>query len=306
MKRIIITGGTGLIGRALAADMARANDDVIVLSRDPNQARDLPNGVRAEKWDGRTGQGWSALIDAETVIVNLAGASIGIPPLPWTPARKQLIRDSRVNAGRAVVDAIRAAKVKPAVLVQSSAVGYYGLHGDEPITEQSGAGQDFLAQVGVAWEAATAEVEALGVRRVIVRTGVVLNEKGGVLSLLALPFRFFVGGPIGSGKQYLPWIHIADEVGAIRFLIETESARGAYNVSAPTPLTNAEFGRVLGHVMHRPAFVPVPGFVMKLALGEMAELLLLGGQRAVPQRLQQAGYVFKFADAQLALSNLLR
>lgn len=306
MNRVLITGGTGLIGRALAGDLAQAGYDVIVLSRNPSKVADLPQGVRAEPWDGRTAAGWGALVEGAAAIVNLAGESIGIPPLPWTAERKRRIRDSRLNAGRAIVEAVEVAKIKPRVVIQSSAVGYYGLRGDEIITEESAPGNDFLSQVGKDWEASTEPVEAMGVRRAIIRTGVVLSRGGGVLQFLSLPFRFFAGGPLGSGKQWMSWVHEADEIGAIRFLIETESARGAFNLSAPQPLTNAEFSRVLARVMNRPAFFRVPGFVMKAALGELAELLLLGGQRVMPNRLQAAGFKFRFPEAKAALRDLLR
>ena len=306
MNRVLITGGTGLIGRALAGDLAKAGYEVIALSRNPSKVSQLPQGVRVEQWDGRTAAGWGALVEGAAAIVNLAGESIGIPPLPWTAERKRRIRDSRVNAGRAVVEAVQAAKNKPRAVIQSSAVGYYGLHGDEIITEESAPGDDFLAQVSKEWEASTDQVEAMGVRRAIIRTGVVLSREGGVLQFLSLPFRFFVGGPLGSGKQWMSWVHEADEIGAIRFLIETESARGAFNLSAPQPLTNSEFSRVLARVMNRPAFFRVPGFVMKAALGELAELLLLGGQRVMPARLQAAGYAFRFPEAEAALRDLLR
>jgi uncharacterized protein (TIGR01777 family) len=302
MGRIIITGGTGLIGSALTAELTASGYELIILSRNPAKASRLPRGARALAWDGRTANGWAAVADGATAIVNLAGATIARPP--WTAAYKRLIRESRVNAGRAVVEAVRAAKQKPTVLIQASGVNYYGLHADDFVSEETPPGKDFLASVCLDWEASTAEVEAMGVRRAITRSGLVLSNQGGILPLMALPFRFFVGGPIGSGKQYWAWIHIVDEVGAIRFLIENEAARGAFNLSAPNPLTNAEFSRVLAHVLHRPAWFTVPGFAMKLALGELAELLILGGQRDVPKHLQALGYRFRFVDAEAALRDL--
>ncbi len=306
MKKVLITGGSGFIGHALVNELANGGYEVIVLSRNPEHIHGLSNGAHAERWNGRNGDGWASLVNGAMAIVNLAGESIGIPPLPWTAERKRRIRESRVNAGRAVTEAIRTATVRPPVLIQSSAVGYYGLRGDKVLAENESAGADFLAQVTVDWEKSTAEVEALGVRRAIIRTGLPLSTKGGVFPLLALPFRFFVGGPIGSGKQYLPWIHTADLVRAIRFLIENESTRGAFNLSAPNPVTNADFGRTLGRVMHRPSMIPVPGFALKLALGEMAELLLLNGQRAIPQRLLEAGFEFHFPNAEGALREIIQ
>lgn len=302
--RIIITGGTGLIGRALAASLAADGSEVIVLSRNPTQAQGLPAGVRAERWDGRTAQGWGRLADGAAAIINLAGESIAARR--WTAGQKRRIIDSRLNAGRAVVEAIDAAAVRPPVLIQASAVGYYGPCGDQEIAEDAGPGNDFLAQqVAVPWEESTASVEAMGVRRVIIRTGVVLSQKGGALPRMVLPFRFFVGGPLGNGRQWFPWIHLADEVAAIRFLMERADARGAFNLSAPNPLTNAEFSRTLGRVMRRPALIPTPALALRLLFGEMATVLL-DGQRAVPRRLQQLGFTFKFPHAELALRDILR
>ena len=304
MGKIVVTGGTGLIGTALAAELSTLGHEVVVLSRRPTQAKGLPPGTRVLGWDGCSAAGWGAEADGAIAIVNLAGATIGRPP--WTEAYKQRILASRVNAGKAVVEAISAAAKKPGVVIQSSGVGYYGLHDDDIVTEESPAGTDFLARVCLAWEASTAAVEAQGTRQVVTRTGLVLSAKGGVLPLIALPFRFFGGGPIGSGRQYMPWIHIADEIAAIRFLIEHETARGAFNLAAPQPVSNKEFARNLGRVLHRPSLLPAPGFAMKLALGEMAELLLLGGQRVLPARLQQLGFQFRFDVLESALRNLYR
>jgi uncharacterized protein (TIGR01777 family) len=305
MQRIIITGGTGFLGRALAQELRDTGNEIIFLSRDPARAQ-IVRDARVEPWDARTGAGWSSLITADTVIVNLAGSSIGIPPLPWTASRRRAILSSRINAGRAVVEAIRAAREKPRGVVQASAVGYYGPRGDEIVTEATPAGTDFLARVCVAWEDSTREVEALGVRRAVIRTGLPLSFREGVLPWFALPFRFFVGGSLGNGKQNVPWIHLADYLGATRFLIENESARGVFNLSAPNPVTNREFARALGRVLHRPAFFPTPGFALKLALGELAELLLLSGQRQVPHRLLELGYTFKFSNVDAALRDLAK
>ena len=306
MKRVVITGGSGFLGRALTGELLKAGYEIIWLSRNPSATRNVPNGVRVEKWDGRSAQGWGALVNGATAIVNLAGESIGIPPLPWTAARKQRIRDSRINAGKAIVEAVRAASEKPRVVIQSSAVGYYGARGDESITEKESAGNDFLSQVAVEWEASTAEVESLGVRRAIIRTGLPLDKQGGVFPFLVLPFKLFFGGRIGSGEQFLSWIHLADATRATKFLIANESAHGVFNLTAPNPLTNADFGRALARTLHRPFWFPVPAFVLKLALGEMAELLLLHGQRVVPERLLQAGFKFQFADAESALRDVLK
>lgn len=309
---IVIAGGTGLIGRALIASLAAEGHEVIILSRAPEKAIGLPQGVRAVRWDGQTASGWGELADGAEAIVNLVGESIGgenmvaLVTKPWTRERLQLIRTSRVNAGRAVVQAIEQARVKPRVLVQSSAVGYYGLPGDQEITEDTPVGNDALAKICLDWEAATADAEEFGVRRVVIRTGgVVMSTQGGALPFMLLPFKLFVGGPLGSGKQWFSWIHIADEVRAIRFLLERADTRGAFNLCAPEPLRNAELARVIGHVMHRPSFMPTPAFAIKLLLGDKATLVL-DGQRQVPKRLLELGFQFQFPEIQAALQDLLK
>lgn len=304
--RVVITGGTGLIGAALTKSLANDGHEVIVLSRNPRQSEPLPATVTFAKWDGRSAEGWGKWVDGADAVVNLAGASIagdGFLPSRWSVERKHNILHSRLNAGKAVLEAISSASKKPAVLIQSSAVGYYGSRGSEEITEDAPAGKDFLADVCVQWEASTAAVEAMGVRRPIIRTGVVLSTEGGALPRQAFPFKMGAGGPLGSGKQQFPWIHLIDEIRAIRFLIDHAQASGAYNLTAPNPVTNAEFSRVLGKVLSRPAFVPVPGFAFKIAFGEVV-VILLEGQRAVPKRLLEAGFEFLFPDPEGALRNL--
>lgn len=300
--RIIVTGGTGLIGRALSQWLAARGDDVIILTRDPNRAPTIPGPVKLRRWDGSSSNGWSDLLVENTAIVNLAGE--GIASGRWTEQRKKSIRDSRTNAGRAVVQAIEEASIKPRVVIQASAVGYYGPRGHETIAEDSPPGSDFLAGVCVEWENSTAKVETLGVRRATIRTGVVLSTGGGALPRLILPYRFFVGGPLGSGQQEFPWIHLADEVGAIVFLLDQAAASGAFNLAAPQPQTNAEFSRVLGDIMRRPARLPAPGIAIRLAFGELSTALL-DGQRAVPRHLADLGFTFRFPDSRSALTDLL-
>jgi uncharacterized protein (TIGR01777 family) len=306
--RYIITGGTGLIGTALATDLVADRHEVIALSRTPERRGGLPEEVRVVGWDGRTAEGWGHLAEGAGAIVNLAGANLagkGFLPSRWTDERKRIIRDSRVNSGRAVVAAVQQAGEKPRVLVQSSGVGYYGARGDEPVTEEADAGNDFLARLAAdEWEPSTASVEEMGVRRVIIRTGAVLSSREGALPRLALPFRLFVGGTLGSGEQWHSWIHLRDEVRAIRFLVEREEASGPFNFTAPNPATNAEFGRTLGKVLNRPSWLPVPGFAMRLAFGQVSEVLL-EGQRAVPWRLLELGFEFRFPELEAALQDLL-
>jgi uncharacterized protein (TIGR01777 family) len=300
--RALITGGSGLIGRALAANLARDNEEVIILSRRPERVIDLPAGVNIKWWDGHTTEAWGSVVDSIDAIINLAGENISSGR--WTTERKRRILESRLNAGRAVVQAVEAAARKPRVVIQASGVGYYGPCADEEITVETPPGHDFLSRIAVDWEASTAPLEVLGVRRVIIRTGVVLSSAGGALPRMLLPFRLFAVRRLGSGRQWFPWIHIADEVRAIRFLMETERASGSFNLSAATPLTNAEFSRLLGKQLRRPALMPIPGFMLRLLFGEMATALL-DGQRAIPQRLLQLGFKFQFTEASLALRDLL-
>jgi len=300
---VIVTGGSGLIGRRLAEELAADGHEVVVLSRDPRRVTGLPAGVKVVGWDGQRATGWAEWANGAGAIVNLAGENLSSKR--WSEAQKRRIRESRVNAGRAVVEAVQAAATKPRVVIQASAVGYYGPRGDEAVTEETPPGHDFLASVCQVWEASTQPVEAMGVRRAIIRTGIVLSTRGGALPRMLLPFRLFVGGPLGSGRQGFPWIHLADEVGAIRFLIERETARGPFNLAAPQPPSNAEFSRALGRALGRPALLPAPAPVLRLLLGEMATVLV-EGQRAVPARLLREGYQFLFPDLDAALRDLLR
>ncbi len=301
--RVLITGGTGLIGRALAKSLVDKGDEVILLSRNADRAHPPVSGARVEPWDARGADGLGKLADGADAIVNLAGENLS--SRPWTEDRKRRILRSRVEAGRAVTEAVKQAVRKPRVVVQSSAVGYYGHRGDQTITEDASPGKDFLAQVCVKWESSTEPLEAMGVRRAIIRTGVVLSTSGGALPRLALPSRLFVGGPLGSGDQWFPWIHIADEVAAIRFLIGNEQARGPFNLTAPNPLTNAKFSLALGRVLGRPALLHTPAFALRMLFGEMASVLL-EGQKAVPRRLLDLGFEFRFPDARSALRDLLQ
>ena len=301
--RVIIAGGTGLIGRALAEELLAAGHQVVVLSRRPGQVRGLPPNAEVAQWDGRTAKGWGHLIEGTGGIVNLAGENLAQGR--WSAERKEALRTSRLQAGQAIVDAVEAARKVPYALIQASGIGYYGPHGDEEVTEDAPAGNDFLGRLAVEWEASTAAVETMGVRRAVIRTGVVLSPAGGALPRLMLPFRFFLGGPLGSGRQWMSWIHISDEVRAIRFLLENEATSGPYNLSAPNPLTNRQMARVLGRVLRRPALFPVPSTALRLLFGEMADVLLTG-QRALPGRLLAAGFRFRFTEAEAALNNLLR
>jgi len=299
---IAITGGSGLIGRALIAHLKKQGHTFTAFSRNPEAHTHLMPEVRWEKWRPNDAIGMGRILREADAVVNLMGENIAARR--WTKARKRALYTSRVDNGRALASALRAAEPRPKVLIQASAVGYYGARDDEFVDEKTPAGDDFLARLCVDWENSTALVEELGMRRVIIRTGPVLSTEGGALPRLILPFRFGLGGKLGSGKQWMPWIHIADEVRAIAFLLREENASGAFNLTAPEPVTNAEFTRVLAEVMRRPAFMSVPAFALKLLLGEMAEMLLTG-QRALPNRLLEAGYQFTYPSLKEALEALL-
>jgi uncharacterized protein (TIGR01777 family) len=300
--RVIITGGTGLIGRALATDLISDGHRAIVLSRNPDRARNLPSGVHLERWDARSAKGWGHLADGADAVVNLAGHSLlGY----WTPQRKRRIVESRLNAGRAVVEAVEAAPVKPRVVVQASGINYYGPAGDRKVTEQAPPGSDFLGRTAVQWEDSTAPVESLGVRRVTVRSGLVLSLAGGSFPLVLLPFRLYVGGPLGTGRQWFPWIHIVDCVRVIRFAIGEEKARGPLNAVAPQTVTYADLSRALSRAMKRPAWIRVPVWALRLVLGEM-RAVVLNGQRAVPQKLRDLGFSFRFPNLEPALQDVLQ
>jgi uncharacterized protein (TIGR01777 family) len=306
--RIVVTGGTGMIGKPLVTSLTAGGHDVVILSRNPDKQRpNLPQGAIVDGWDGKTLGDWAGHVDGAGAVINFAGEGIaGDSFLPdrWTNDKKRRIRDSRQDAGRAVAAAIRAAGTKPDVLIQASAVGYYGPRGDETVTEESTAGDDYLAQTTIDWEAATAEVETLGVRRIIARTGLVLTEKGGPLGRLVLPYKLYGGMYFGSGRQWWPWIHIDDEVGALRFLLEHETVSGPFNLTAPNPVTNRQFGKALGQALRRPSYMPVPGFAMRMLVGEVATVVL-DGQRALPAKLEEAGFAFQFPEIEPALLDIV-
>lgn len=304
--KVIVTGGSGLIGRALVAELTGAGHEAVVLTREPRGVKGLPAGARAVGWDAQTADGWGEEAERALAIVNLAGESLADGR--WTADKKRRILESRVHATRAVVQAVERAETKPRVLVQGSAVGYYGgvsVGRDcPPLPETAPPGSDFLADVVVRWEEASEPVEGLGVRRVVARTGLVLSSDGGALPKMALPFKLFVGGPVAGGDQWVPWIHIDDEVGALRFLVESDTASGPFNLAAPSPVTNGELSKALASVLGRPSLFRAPAFALKAALGEMADLLL-EGQRAVPTALEAAGYRFEHPRLRPALEDLL-
>lgn len=303
---ILITGGSGFIGRTLSAHLIEAGHKVIILSRTPAKQVGKIENVEWVGWNGKTPEGWGHLLETCDAVVNLAGQDIsgsGFFPQRWTKTRKKAIRESRIHAGMAVTNAIRMATRKPSVLVQSSGVSIYGSSHEEIITEDNPPGKGFFASLAQEWEDSSRAVESMGVRRVIIRSGVNLSTQSGALPRMMLPFKLYAGGPFGSGKQYLPWIHPLDEARAIHFLIEQRSAHGPFNLVAPQAVTNAEFGKTLGKLMQRPYWLPVPAFAMRLAFGQVADVVLTG-QRAIPQRLQELGFKFLYPDLENALQSL--
>ena len=299
--RVIIPGGSGLIGRELTTALTKKGYEVFVLSRSPQKVKDLPAGAQVEAWDGVSADGWGQLADGAKAIINLAGA--GIADKRWSDSRKKVIIDSRIASTKAVIEAIEQAKVKPEVLLQGSAVGYYGNRADEELTENSAPGRGFLADVTIQWEAAAQPAADL-TRLVLLRTGVVLTTKGGALPKMMLPFKMFAGGPFGSGGMWFPWIHIDDQIRAMIWLLENNHAEGAFNLSSPQIVRNRTFARTLGKVLSRPAFAPAPAFALKAALGEMSDMLL-HSQRTNADKLVEAGFEFEFDQPLRALKDII-
>ena len=295
---IMISGGTGFLGQALARSFLADGHKVFVLTRG---SRSKAAGVQAVQWDGRTTQGWGLLINQMDVVIHLAGKSLS--SWPWTSATKQAFHDSRIGPGLVLAQAIREATRRPSLFIQASGINHYGLSGSLA-EESTPPGDDFLARLTVQWEDVTRSVEELGVRRVIVRSAVVLGKDGGLLGLMALPIKLFAGGPLGSGKQAMPWIHLADWVGAVRHLMADEQASGAYNLIAPAQTSNAEFNKTLAEICHRPYWFPTPAFLLRNVLGEMS-VLILAGRYAQPKRLTESGYRFQFPGPREALADLL-
>jgi len=298
--KAIIAGGRGFLGTALSAALKNDRHDVVVLSR--GSVGIAAPGVTYAQWtpDGATGV-WASALAVADVVINLAGESLAAR---WSSARKQRVEDSRVLATRSLVAAMAASSSPPPVFVSASAVGYYGPRGDDVITEASPAGADFLSRVCIRWEAEAERAIRSNTRVVALRTGLVLARSGGALPPTLLPFRLGIGGRLGSGRQYWPWVHIDDWVNLVRWTIDTPNASGPFNVTAPTPVSNAQFARSLGRAMHRPALVPTPALALRLLLGEMAEGLLLSGQRAVPAKALSQGFQFRYPALDEALAAL--
>lgn len=309
--KIVVTGATGFIGRPLCMAFLEADHAVTALSRDENRARGkLGIKARSLAWGADASEEWQQAVAEADVVVHLAGEALGARR--WTPEFKERLRASRVETTRALVEAMRGSENRPGALICASAVGYYGDRGDETLTEESPPGSDFLAELGKAWEAEAQQAEAFGARVARMRTGIVLGEGGALERMLypfpSLPFspwKLGLGGPLGSGRQWMSWVHLADAVGLFFWAATTPQVQGAVNVTAPNPVTNAEFSRALGRTLHRPALLPLPGFALKVLVGEFAASLL-GGQKALPTVAPKLGYAFQFTDIDTALRSVLQ
>ena len=301
--KILVSGSSGLVGTALVRALVKDGHTVCRLVRPGTVVKNEMNDGFQVAWNPATGELGGAAVGADAV-VNLAGASIANGR--WSPARKAVLRSSRIDTTRALVDALAKMNARPRVLVSASATGFYGNRGDELLTEESQPGNEFLSGLAKDWEAEALKAEAIGVRVVLARFGIILARDGGALPKIVLPFRFFAGGKIGSGKQWMSWILLKDVVEILRFALQHGEIRGPINVISPQPVQNVEFTKTLATALQRPALFPAPAFALRLALGEMADALLLSSQRVLPQKLQELGYSFAHPDLNDALAAILR
>lgn len=313
---VLIAGGSGFIGTALTEFLIRNGHQVTILSRRAPLSKASPWDAKQNPaflfWDGEQVAEWSSAIAASDVVINLAGENIGgknlleVATQRWTPQRKEALRKSRIASGKALAQAIKDSPTKPSVFVQASAVGYYGSHPQRELDEEAPPGEDFLAQLCVEWENSTAELEPLGIRRVVIRiAGVVMSLNGGSLPFILLPYRFYLGGPLGNGRQWVSWIHLQDLIRAITFLIEQPNANGVFNLCAPQTLTAHELSQIIGKVMKRPSFFPTPEILFRLLFGEKADLLL-ASQKQIPKRLLALGFDYHYPTVESALLDLLK
>lgn len=300
--KILVTGSTGLVGNVLVSALAKDGHTVCRLMRPETVVAGGTKDGFNVAWNPATGELGGAAVGADAV-VNLAGASIAGGR--WTAGRKEVLRSSRIDTTRALVGALAKMNARPSVMVSASAIGIYGNRGDEVLNEESNAGTDFLAGLTKEWEAEARKAEALGIRVVLARFGIILAREGGALAKMLTPFKMGVGGRLGSGQQWMSWVTLEDVVGILRMAIEKAAMRGAVNVVAPGAVRNAEFTKVLAQALRRPALFPAPGFALRLALGEMADALLLSSQRVAPKQLEQLGFRFQHAELTRALTSVL-
>ena len=302
---VVISGATGLVGRVLTARLHEHGYDIVALTRNPDSAREtLGDLARPVAWDGRNFSSLTEHVEGAAAVVNLAGENIGQGR--WTAARRKSILQSRLDATESIVQAIEKTEKKPGVLIQASAIGFYGSTGDSVAEESEASGTGFLADVCRRWEAASLKVEDLGVRRVLLRTGIVLSHKGGALPEMVAPIKSYVGGVLGTGRQWISWVHVEDVAHAVEFLIDSEELRGPVHITAPNPATNAEITRRIASHLKKPAFLKVPAIALKAAFGrDFAEEMLLGGRKVLPATLERAGFRFEYPDLETALTSLL-
>jgi uncharacterized protein len=299
--KLVLFGGSGFLGRHLVPKLLSKGHNVILVSRRPDVVkRTIVPFVDVVEWSTPIKLG--SILEGVDAVVNLMGESIGAQR--WSNSRKKKLLTSRIETTQTIVESIAKTSVKPLVLLNASAVGYYGSVAIGEVTEHHPPGNDFLADLCVRWEAEARKAEPMGVRVLLPRTGIVLAKNGGALQRMLLPFRLFVGGPLGSGTQWFPWIHIDDEIDALIHLLEHSSISGPVNLAAPETITMSQFSAALGKALHRPSWAPVPSFILRVALGEMAEALVLGGQKIVAKKLVESGYQFKFPNVDEALAEI--
>jgi uncharacterized protein (TIGR01777 family) len=300
--KILITGGTGFVGTQLTSRLIQDGHEVTILSRSAKGSEEVPRGISYLQGDPTQKGPWQEAIKNHDAVINLAGASIFAK---WTEEHKKAIRESRVNTTRNIVEGIPSHPPKPFTLLSTSAVGYYGFCGDEELTEESPHGDDFLARIAVDWEGEALKAKDKGARVVLTRFGIVLGEKGGALNQMIRLFKKYIGGPIGSGKQWFSWVHIKDLSEAFAFLMKHPEISGPVNVCAPNPVRNKDLAKALGKVLHRPSFMPAPGLMVKLVLGEFGSVILRG-QRVIPKRLLDSGFAFQYPDIDKALQGIVK
>ncbi|OGI20425.1 MAG: TIGR01777 family protein [Candidatus Melainabacteria bacterium RIFCSPHIGHO2_02_FULL_34_12] len=299
--KILITGGTGFIGKALRKELIFNNHELTILSR---YKREGSEKLKFISWHWKHPKDLTEIIDGMDIVINLAGESVA--GKKWTPEQKEKLRRSRIETTKAIVEAINKSTKKPKKLISASAVGIYGDRKDEKIIEDSILGSDFLASICKDWELEARKVETCrGTSLVILRFGIVLGANGGALEKILPPFKMFIGGPLGAGKQYMSWIALDDVAGIIKYAIDNDHISGIFNATAPNPVTNKEFSNVLGKILNRPSFMPVPAFALRFLMGEMADIVLTG-QKVLPERVQAAGYEFKYEKLRDALKSILK
>jgi len=303
LKKIVVTGATGLIGRELCKELSLRGDELTIFSTNVEKAKAiLPFAKEVVKWNNFD-KDYSSFLEGKDAVIHLAGASVA--GKRWTPSYKKEIYDSRINTTRNLVSSIEKCKQKPEVFISASAIGFYGEREDNILTETSSVGKDFLSHVCADWEKASERLEMLNVRRAIIRTGIVLSTDDGALKKMLLPFQLYVGGPLGNGKQWFSWIHLADIISLYLFLLNNKNLKGIFNAVSPEPVQMKTFAKILGKVLHKPSLFSVPKFILKLVMGESATAIL-ASQKVKPEALLQAGFKFKFEDLESALKELLK